>query len=284
MVEEQRRRLAVERTEAPAPTGDGASRAPACGASTWPGPDPRPVTGGPPGPGSTPGPDAVGAAYPAQTPGVGGDVAGDDPRRPRGGQAARPPRAARRSEGCPDDCSAGASEVSFEASPSDVGRGLADLLPGAFADADRDRAGGLLGRLRYPDLEHAVLVRGADGVGVDAVGQDELTLERAVPPFDEGAAVLLGLLGQVPLGGDPQHVVVHLDRHVLGPNAGQVDADDGPGVGAERRRSAGPTPVPGGSSPVRGPRARAAPGPARPRGPSAPPSPSAIGSPPSSHR
>jgi hypothetical protein len=55
----------------------------------------------------------------------------------------------------------------------------------SFRRADRDLLRLLLGRLRDPQLEHAVLVAGLDRVAVDALGKGERANERAVRPLDE---------------------------------------------------------------------------------------------------
>jgi hypothetical protein len=56
------------------------------------------------------------------------------------------------------------------------------LLPGS---ADRDLLRFLLGRLRDPQLEHAILVGRLDRVAVDTLRQGERSGERTVWPLDE---------------------------------------------------------------------------------------------------
>src|SRR5204863_132745 len=79
------------------------------------------------------------------------------------------------------------------------------LLPGA---ADRDLPRLLLGRLRDPQLQHAILVASLDRVAVDALGKGERADERAVRPLDE---LRLTRLLRNARAGDREDVLVHLD-------------------------------------------------------------------------
>src|SRR5690348_5852900 len=54
---------------------------------------------------------------------------------------------------------------------------------GSVGRVDHDAARRALGLLRYHDLQHAVAVAGGDVLGVDAVGQCEAAMERAVRPL-----------------------------------------------------------------------------------------------------
>src|SRR4051812_49404584 len=72
------------------------------------------------------------------------------------------------------------------------GGGLRVRLDGLRGDRDLARLG-LLG-LRDPDLEHAMLERGLDGLGVDALGQRQRARERAERALHAVIAVLAGLV------------------------------------------------------------------------------------------
>ena len=78
--------------------------------------------------------------------------------------------------------------------------------------------------LRQGQLQHAAVVFGLDGGGVDA-GDVKAATERAVPalPADEVVLFLLGFF--LFLGGNGQAVAVDIDADVLFGEAGQIGLD-----------------------------------------------------------
>src|SRR2546422_11507792 len=79
--------------------------------------------------------------------------------------------------------------------------------------------------LGEPDLEEAVLVVGADALGIDAHGEAEAALERANLDFHRVVVRLAGA-PHLALAPDREDPVGQLDAEILGAHAGEVHADD----------------------------------------------------------
>src|SRR5918993_50583 len=105
---------------------------------------------------------------------------------------------------------------------------IVSLLTRRSAARDLDPLlGRLAARLRHPDLQHAIAVRGRDNLRSGALGQSDLAYEASVSEFGAVALVrfVLPLLPALRLDG--QHTVIDGDVNVpLRVDAGQFGSDD----------------------------------------------------------
>ena len=93
----------------------------------------------------------------------------------------------------------------------------------SLADAYLDALGLYFGRLWHHDLQHAVLRRGLDLVGLHVAGQGDRAAEGAVEPLGAVHLLLGGVVREVPLALDGQQAVLEGDLHLVGLDAGKLD-------------------------------------------------------------
>src|SRR5919198_2104937 len=89
----------------------------------------------------------------------------------------------------------------------------------------------LLRRLRHPDLEHAVAIRRADLILVDALRQAYRAAEAAIAALEAVEAIVRGLLRLLALGRHGQRVILDLDRDLVLRDARKVERVDDVVVG-----------------------------------------------------
>src|ERR671929_1230761 len=102
---------------------------------------------------------------------------------------------------------------------------------GLRAEADLDPARLRLLGLRDVDLEHAVLVLGADRALVGALRQADRARERAEAALEPVEALARDLLGALALAAHGQRVVLELDRDLVLRDPRKVERVDDLAVG-----------------------------------------------------
>src|SRR5215217_6578843 len=95
----------------------------------------------------------------------------------------------------------------------------------SWAGAYLDALGLGLLHLGHHDLEHAVLERGLDLLGLDLGGQGDRAPEGAVAALDPVELLLGGVMGEVALALDGQQAILQGDLQVVGLDPGQLDRD-----------------------------------------------------------